>query len=350
MNNTELIGVFGIGVHNYTNSASALGLVLGNPNPDNCEWDVAMNLRQLRYFIEVSERESITRAAERLHVAQPALSRHMRSLERDLGVRLFDRDGRGIVLTNIGLVFRDRVRTVLRELDRAQLEIQALSRSPGGRIDFGMPFSISQALTRVLIHQVNDELPGVALRVIDGWTGFIIEWLLRGRLDIGIIYDHTLNSDVLRTEPLAAEEQFLLCAPSDRLAERDSITLAEVAELPLALPSKEHGLRVAVDAVMQTIGRAPWIHTELESIVGLKQLAQEGDVYTILPRGEMEDELTMGRIKNLRITDPPIHRTLFIAWSNERPNTRQMKAVLQIAKRETANIIKKGKWGSKFLG
>jgi LysR family nitrogen assimilation transcriptional regulator len=311
---------------------------------------MAMNLRHLRYFIEVSELESVTRAADRLHIAQPALTRHMRSLERVLGVQLFQRDGRGIILTNAGIVFRDRVRTVLRELDRAQLEVKALSRSPGGRIDFGLPLSISQALTRVLVQHVHDELPGVALRVIDGWTGFIIEWLLRGRLDLGVIYDYTLKSDMLRTEPIASEEHFLVCAPGDRLAKRKSITLAEVSQLLLALPSREHGLRVAIEQFMQTIGLVPHIHTELESIVALKQLAQQDGIYTILPRGEMEAELAAGKIKSVKITDPPIHRTLFVAWSNERPNTPQMRAVLKIAKRETANIIKMGKWGSRFLG
>jgi LysR family nitrogen assimilation transcriptional regulator len=265
-------------------------------------------------------------------------------------VRLFARDGRGITLTNAGLVFRDRVRAVLRELDRAQLEVKALSRSPGGRIDFGMPFSISQALTRSLVQRVNDELPDVALRVIDGWTGFIIEWLLRGRLDLGVIYDYTLKSDVLRTEPLAEEEQFLLCAPTDLLARRSRIALAEVAQLPLALPSREHGLRVAVEQVMQSIGKVPSVQIELESIVALKQLAQAGGVYTILPRGEMEDELAARRVKTLRIVDPPVHRTLFVAWSNERPFTPPMKAVLAIAKRETARVIASGGWGTRFLG
>ncbi len=311
---------------------------------------MAINLRQLQYFVEVSELESITKAAERLHVAQPALSRHMRSLERNLGVRLFARDGRGIILTNAGIVFRDRVRTVLRELDRAQLEVKALSRSPGGRIDFGMPLSISQALTRVLVQRVHEELPDVSLRVIDGWTGFIIEWLLRGRLDLGVIYDYTLKSDMLRTEPLAAEEHFLVCACGDPLAKRQSIALAEVAELPLALPSREHGLRVAVEQIMQTIGREPRIHIELESIVGLRQFVQAGGVYTILPRGEIGEELAARRAKIIRIVDPPVHRTLFVAWSNERPITPQMKTVLEIAKDETAHIIKKGLWATKFLG
>jgi LysR family nitrogen assimilation transcriptional regulator len=213
-----------------------------------------------------------------------------------------------------------------------------------------MPFSISQALTRALVKRVQQELPDVAIRIIDGWTGFIIEWLMRGKLDLGILYDHTLKSDVLRTEPLAAEEQFLVCAPHDKLAKCRSIRLAEVARLPLALPSREHGLRVAVDKFMESIGRTARIHTELESIVGLKQFAQEGGTYTILPRGEMEEELSAGRLKVIPIEEPKIYRTLFIAWSNERPNTPQMKAVQMLARRETANIIEKGLWGSKLLG
>jgi LysR family nitrogen assimilation transcriptional regulator len=197
---------------------------------------------------------------------------------------------------------------------------------------------------------MHDEFPRIAMRVIDGWSGFIIEWLIRGKLDLGVIYDHTLKSDVLRTQPLATEEQFLVCATADRLATRKSVALAEVAGLPLVLPSHEHGLRVSVEQFMQTIGRVPLIHTELESIVGLKQLAQQGGVYTILPRGEMEAELAAGRLKAVRIVSPSIFRTLFVAWSSERPNTPQMRAVLGIAKQETENLIKAGAWGSRFLG
>jgi LysR family nitrogen assimilation transcriptional regulator len=307
-------------------------------------------MRQLQYFLEISELESVTKAANRLRIAQPALTRHMRKLEREIGVQLFVRSGRGIALSNAGAVFRDRVRNILRELDRAQLEVQALSRSPGGRIDFGMPLSLSQALTRNLVQRIQRELPGVSLRIIDGWTGFIIEWLLRGRLDLGVIYDHTLKSDVLRTEPLASEEHFLVCKGDDPLASREQISLAEVANLPLALPSPLHGLRLAVEQIMQSIGCSPRIQTELESIVGLKQFAEAGGTYTILPRGEMMEELSARRLSAIRITDPPVRRTLYVTWSNERPFTPQMRAVLAIVNRETATIINKGCWGTSFLG
>ena len=89
-----------------------------------------MNLRQLQYFIEVSEIQSVTKAATRLNLAQPALTRHIRTLERDLGVQLFSRSGRGIALTNAGAVFRDRVKSILRDLDRARLEVRRCRARP----------------------------------------------------------------------------------------------------------------------------------------------------------------------------------------------------------------------------
>ena len=308
-----------------------------------------MNLRQLHYFAVVSELESVSKASARLHVAQPALTRHMRTLEQSLGVQLFARSGRGIKLTNAGMVYRERVKTILRDLDRALVEVKALSRSPRGRIDLGMPLSLSQALTSRLVDRVHGELPDISIRVIDGWTGFIIEWLMLGRLDLGVIYDHTLKSDLLHVEPLVAEEQFLICRPQDRLARRASIALAQVAVLPLALPSREHGLRFAVEDKINSIGARANIKVEIDSIVGLRRFVEQEKVYTVLPRGELEADLALGRLAAVPIR-PAIHRILFAAWHTERPVSPPMRAVLEIMKRETAALVEQGLWGSEFYG
>jgi LysR family nitrogen assimilation transcriptional regulator len=309
-----------------------------------------MNLRQLHYFIEVSEIQSVTKAAARLNLAQPALTRHIRTLERDLGVQLFSRSGRGIALTNAGAVFRDRVRTILRDLDRARVEVQALSRSPGGRIDIGMPASISQALTRVLVQRVGEQLPKLAVRVIDGWTGFIVEWLLLGRLDLGVIYDHAMRSNLLQVEPLAIERHFLICAAGDPLARRSrAITLETVAKLPLALPSREHGLRIAIEQQMRAVGLAPTVELELESVIAIKQFVDKGGVYSILPEGEIGQEVAMGRLVALR-TQPALERTLSLAWAKDRIIDDSMRVLIEMVRRETALLIATGAWGTTFLG
>jgi LysR family nitrogen assimilation transcriptional regulator len=267
-----------------------------------------------------------------------------------LGVQLFQRSGRGIKLTNAGLVYRERVRAILRDLDRAEVEVKALSRSPGGRIDVGMPLSLSQALTTRLVDRVRCDLPGVSIRVIDGWTGFIIEWLMQGRLELGVIYDHTLKSDLLHVEPLVAEEQFLICRPQDRLAGRRKVPLAEVALLPLVLPSREHGLRFTVDDKVNSIGATANILMEIDSMVGLRRFVEQGKAYTILPRGELDADLAVGRLAAVPIVEPAIHRILFAAWHAERPVSMQMRAVMQIMKEETAELVGSGAWGNEYYG
>lgn len=309
-----------------------------------------MNLRQLQYFVEVSDLQSVTLAAARLNIAQPALTRHMRALQRDLGVELFSRTGRGIALTNAGILFRDRVTSILRELDRARVEVQALARTPGGRIDIGMPASISQALTRILIEQVGRQLPKTSVRIIDGWTGFIVEWLHLGRLELGIIYDHALRTNLLQIEPLATERHFLVSRPGEPLVRRGRrISLAAVCKLPLALPSKEHGLRLAIEERMRAAGLTPCIELELESTIAIKQFVEMGGIYSILPQGDVKDDVASGRLM-LTETEPAIQRTLSLAWARERKIDARLDAVIAIVRRETERLIETGIWGTTFLG
>jgi LysR family transcriptional regulator, nitrogen assimilation regulatory protein len=308
-----------------------------------------MNLRQLHYFAAVSELQSVTRAAEHLHVAQPALTRHIRTLERDLGVQLFAKKGRGIALTSAGVVFHDRVRTILRELDRARAEVKALSPAQSCRINVGLPYSISQALTRVLLERVSRTDASISVRVIDGWSGFIVEYLLHELLDVGVIYDYTPRSELLYTEPLAAEEQFLVCTPKRR-PPRDVITLAEVAKLPLALPSHEHGLRVAVERIAHAAGIALDVHAEIESIVAIKQSALAGETFAILPHAEIDYEVAAGCLVKTRIVAPAVHRTLHLAWPKHRPVVSTVRRVVDLMKEETAALIEQGRWATRFLG
>jgi LysR family nitrogen assimilation transcriptional regulator len=307
-----------------------------------------INLRQLQYFIEVAEHQSVTRAAALLHVAQPALTRHMRALERDLGVQLFSRKGRGLELTHAGAAFRDRSRSILRDLDRARVEAKALSRGPDGRIDVGMPASISQALTRVLIERLAEMRPPTAVRVIDGWTGFIVEWLLLGRLDIGIIYDYASRSNLLHVEPLAIERQFLICSGDDPMAKAASIPLSEIPKLALALPSRDHGMRVAIEQQIRAAGVEPKVVMEIESVIAIKQFTEAGKYYTFLPRGEIGEEIRTRRLAAIP-TEPAIYRTLSLAWPHERSIDEPIRALLQVIRRETAQLIKCGAWGTTFV-
>ncbi len=309
-----------------------------------------MNLRQLQYFVEVGEVQSITKAAARLNLAQPALTRHMRTLEGDLGVQLLSRSGRGIALTNAGALFLDRIKGILRDLERARVEAETASRSPGGQIGLGLPASISRALTRAVVQRFKAQLPKMQVRVIDGWSGFIVEWLLLGRLDVGVIYDFAHRSDMLQIEPLATERQFLICAAGDPLMRRSRhIPLKALAKLPLVLPSREHGLRLAIEQQMRAVGLSLRVELEVESVIAIKQFVQAGGIYTILPVGEIEQELAAGQLASLT-TRPAFERTLSLAWAKDRTNDKSLLPLVEIVRQETARLIDTGVWGTTFLG
>jgi LysR family transcriptional regulator, nitrogen assimilation regulatory protein len=309
-----------------------------------------MNLRQLQYFATVSDLQSVSRAANRLRIAQPALTRHIHVLQRELGVQLFERRGRGISLTKAGELFQQRVKTLLRDLDRAKIEVAALARSAAGPVEVGLPEAISFSLSHVLLKRIHEDLPQISIRIIDGWTGFIIEWLIVGRLDLGIIYDHTLTSDVLHTEPLASEEHFLICGPTHKLAKFRSVNALDLARLPLALPPRHNGLRVTVENHLKTIGEKPKVLYEIDSLIAIKQLVKTGQACTVMPLGNVANDVELGHLVMVPLANSTLHRTLFIAWSNERLVTPQMKAVIDVIRSQVAALVTSGRWGSRYLG
>jgi LysR family nitrogen assimilation transcriptional regulator len=200
------------------------------------------------------------------------------------------------------------------------------------------------------VQRIGEELPDVAVRIMDGWTGFIVEWLLLGRLDIGVIYDYATRSNLLQVEPLATERQFLVCKAGDPVARHPrAVTLKDLSALPLVLPSREHGLRLAFERQMETAGLSPRVDRELESVIAIKQLVQNEAIYSVLPHGEIANELAAGRLAAVK-TKPALERTLSLAWPRERTVDEAMRGLIGMIRNETERLIESGAWGSTFLG
>ena len=165
---------------------------------------MSLNLRQLSVLSAVADGGSVSRAAAKLHISQPAVTRHIRAIERTLGIRIFDRDGRGIKLTPSG----DRLDRYAREImdlhQRALSDIRQISKEPAGKLLFGLPNPVEALLSSRLIAAAAKEFPRLQLDVHAGWTGFIRDWLLSGRMDIGLVYDDPENSTLVM-RPLVAE-------------------------------------------------------------------------------------------------------------------------------------------------
>ena len=145
-----------------------------------------MDLKQLKTFICVAEAGSLSQASDRLHIVQPALSRQIKLLEHEVGIDLFTRHARGMELTDAGKQFLERVSGLVRQLEVSIHDVQSLRGEVKGHVALGLMPTISTVLSVRLIQQVAKQLPGVTLRLVEGYSVHLLEWLQRG--DICLLY------------------------------------------------------------------------------------------------------------------------------------------------------------------
>jgi LysR family nitrogen assimilation transcriptional regulator len=302
-----------------------------------------MDLKRLRYFVSVSELGSFTLAARHLRNAQPALSRHIRQLETECGSQLLRRNGRGAELSEVGRTVLDHVRSLLEQVDRLETGLKAAKGAPAGAVNLGLPPSVSMILVEPLFHRVRRDYPGVRLHISEAFSGDVKEWLVGGRLDIGVLYSPGRAANLVG-QHLLIEDLFLCCAPTMFEDGRAEMTLAEAIMAPLVLPSRPHGLRVLVDSLCAERGLTPDVVLELDSMATIKLLVAEGTVATILPFCGVHREVADGKMVARRIVQPSVTRTLIIGETVCRPKTPATTVVVKCLREEVERLVAAGLW------
>lgn len=251
--------------------------------PRHSFWE-AMNVRQLRYFLQVAELGSVTRAAEVLHIAQPALSRQMRSLEEDLDATLLHRSERGISLTEAGECLRESAVELLRHFERVRSEVRDRSGDPSGELTIALPPSMSELLAFPVMQRFRTSFPNVLLRVFEGSSGVLDAWSMvaHGKADLAV---------VASTEPLASLEAYpfieepmaLIGPPGSGLSLDKPLRVEDLVDRPMVMTSRPNVGRMIVESAMAE--RNVRLHVALE--VNTRQLAlravASGLGFTTLP-------------------------------------------------------------------
>jgi DNA-binding transcriptional LysR family regulator len=233
-----------------------------------------MELRHLRYFVAVAEEMSFTRAAARLHMAQPALSVQIRQLERELGVSLFDRSRRTIMLTEGGNVMLTEARRLLGMLDNAVELVRRTGSGAVGRIAIGFVPSASNAALPPLLRRFSQTHPDVAMHLREMAPGDLVRRLHAGDLDVCFLYlpftDPSLQQAVI------TREAFVVALPADhRLAGRDAVDVRDLAGEPFVIPAQHGmpGLNAQVLDICREAGFAPRaVHDDVwlvQTMIGL---------------------------------------------------------------------------------
>jgi DNA-binding transcriptional LysR family regulator len=307
------------------------------------ELTLTADLQKWRAFVAIGELGSLTRAALFLDTNQSVLSRQINALERDCGARLFNRTGRGVELSEVGARLFPQVMALLSDAQSLEGEIRGEAREPAGRVIIGSLPSISNPLTGRLYTEMRALHPGVSLRILEGSSGQVEEWLADARIDLAILYRYGPTLPELE-QALATVDSYLIGPRNDRLTRAGEIRFGALAELPFILPSAPNGLRTALDAMARQhrITLAPVI--EADSLPLQRSLVEHERLYTVLPLHAVWTELQEGRLQAARIVDPTLERRISMATARSKAPARAVSAVADQLRRIVDAMAARGMW------
>ncbi|NRD79991.1 LysR family transcriptional regulator [Bacillus sp. BRMEA1] len=268
-----------------------------------------MELRQLRYFIEVAERQHVTEAAENMNVAQSAVSYQITKLEEELGVKLLERVGRNIKVTQIGNIFLQYVKNALKTIDEAQEKINEYLDPHAGTIKIGYPTSLARYWLPTVISAYRDSHPNVNFHLRQGSYSYLIDSVKNGEIDLAFLGPVPMKDPDLVAKILFMENIVALLPNHHPLADRKSLFLSDLRTDPFVLFPNGYVLRkIAVEACQQA-GFEPNIASEGEDMDALKGLVSAGIGVSLLPESTFNDSIPRFTVK-VPIELPKVMRTV----------------------------------------
>jgi LysR family nitrogen assimilation transcriptional regulator len=298
-----------------------------------------MEFLELRYFMEIAVEGSLSRAASRLSISQPTLSRQLKKLESEMRADLFYRHGRGVALTDAGRRLLDVATTALQQLDDVRGELQSHKLDEIGEVIIGTPPSIAATVGADLATAFAASFPKAHLRMRESFSGVLLEWIETGRLDLAVLYDARRGANILAT-PLLLEDLFLVEAPG--APRTDGIDMSELASRPCLLSGPGNGLRRVVDAACWSERIHPQVLMEIDCVAAIKQLVERGVGCTVLPFGAVHREVQEGRLAARPFLSPAMRAMLVIATPPNKPVSPLIRSTIRMLQTEVQRLAALG--------
>lgn len=267
-----------------------------------------MELRQLKYFIEVAKRQHFTQTAKELHVAQSALSRQISQLEKELGTALFEREGRNVRLTRVGKLFLTRAENALGEIERGRREIRAFLDPELGEVRIGFPQSLAIQLIPNIIAAFRRRHAGTRFSLRQGPAVEMTEYIERGDLDLAFVSPPPNNAPSLAAETLFNEELLAIVPPEHPLAAKKSIQLKELAGEAFILLQSGYSLRAISWDACREAGFTPRIAFEGEETDTVRGLVAAGLGVSLMPEIALAVNRSDLQPVPVRVSEPKITR------------------------------------------
>jgi LysR family transcriptional regulator, nitrogen assimilation regulatory protein len=307
-----------------------------------------MELSQLRTLIHVAELGSLSKAADRLHIAQPALSRQMRILEEELGFPLFHRTGRGMTLSEQGQEVLQHAIRVMAEIEEIRATAVAADAPLTGEVGIGLPPTVADIISVPLAAAFTKMHPKAKLRLVSAYTGYLLDWIHRGEVDVAVLYDPRPTRS-LRSRPLLLENLFLIGPAEAGFSLVRAVPFASLKGRLLLLPSIKHGLRTIVERCAAETGVALDVGIETDSYATLKSLVRHGHGWTILPLTPIQADIGAKGLTAAPLIDPAPVRRLVLSYPSDRPTTRLARFAGAAIERIVKDLVVEAQWAGQLL-
>jgi DNA-binding transcriptional LysR family regulator len=296
-----------------------------------------MDLRQIQYFAVLYEERSITKAARRLNVVQPALSMQISRLEKEFKTRLFERTSRGVIPTDIGRAFYGLCQKILGDVYEARRYLQEASGRITGEINVGLMPSVAASVLPEVLVEFKASFPDVTLHIQEGYSGNLLEWLASGKLDFAVINNG--NFPGIAIMPMVRDYLVLVSRWQAGKRLPAEIPAHKLAEIKLVLPSQRQGMRVLVDSLLAPSGIVLKPEIEIDSLGPAMELVSETHWATILPVIAVKRAVGQKRLRSQKIVQPALPREIVVAYNAQRPPVLAAQLFIKALKEHLTHLL-----------
>ena len=288
-----------------------------------------MDLGQLEAFLQVAAQRSFSRAAEALGLTQPSVTARIQALERDLGETLFERNGRGVSLTDIGSAFLPHAQRVLKALQDGRDAVQSLQRLELGTLRLGAAPTISTYVLPGLLKEFRSRYPGLDVAVRTEHSDQIVQMVLADEVQVGL-ERHITHPEVV-TVPLYDDEVVLVASAGHPFAQRGVATIDEVSQQALIMFSRGSGYYTLVDNALRQAGVLVSPAMELDNMEATKKMVEEGLGIAILPKVAVEREVQRNELCQVQVRGMTMpRRQITLIYRRGRPLSRAAQAFVHL--------------------
>lgn len=300
-----------------------------------------MELRQIQYFLCLYEEGSVTRAAQRLNIVQPALSMQISKLENELEVKLFERTKKGAIATSEGRRMYSLYHPIIRDLSRAREQMLTTDKELTGHVNIGFISSIAQGVLSNVLQEFVTGHPKVTVTAAEGYSAILSDWVAADMLDAAII-NKPRRPMGLQSEHLIDEDLVLVTGKKFKKQLPKHIPLKMLESMDLTLPTRHHGLRSIIDGLASTMDITLTPRIETDSIATILQLVSTTQFVTILPRLTISHRNERNQFKTYPIISPKLIRQVVCVTHPRRPLNSSSAAFINILKKHLQKNFEQG--------